>query len=270
MALLLGAACGWLLREVAEAPAAGGAAPPVGEDRGDGSLSPEASGRKARPRDLRDESVGLSPRQWSMFVRSPSFFRVPLADCLPPSSEVPVLGDIPLVAELFSSPGLDLTRLADLLGWDDPRTSEVRDALLAFGRDLAAAETQGARIEYPEPGVIRFELSASRVAREAEFAKLGNALKVILGEKDAGRFGRIAGLGRELTDTYEITARYDGEQLRIEAPGVIERVMLKLPATPDLFGPETMEGFDRRVRHLGLEIDWSRLALEPDSAGGSR
>ena len=76
------------------------------------------------------------------------------------------------------------------------------------------------------------------------------------------------GLASGLSDHYEITARYDADDLRVEAPGVVEQVEPRksATATPEHFSAERMRGFDRRIRHLGLEIDWSRLALEPGSA----
>lgn len=267
VALVVGVGCGWGFREAAAARTLPVNAhstnhPAVAPTKESGADRTEASSRKGR-----EPRIGFSSQQWSKFVRNPALFRVPLIDFLP-GAEVAVVD-----GEDFwsSSPEIALEPVAGLLGWDEARTQKVKGVLLAFGHDLAEAEKKGAQIDYPEAGVIRFDLSSSRAERQTVFAKLGMSLEQVLGAEDASRFTRILGLeglASGLSDHYQITVRYDGSDLIVEAPGVMEQVEPRKPAaaTPDYFSAERMHGFDRRIRHLGFDIDWSRLALEPGSA----
>lgn len=267
VALLVGIGCGWGFREAAAArilPMTESSANPsdVASTETSGGNHTEASLKKAR-----EPRIGFSSQQWSKFVRNPALFRVSLVEFLPGAEEPVEEGD----AAWGSSPEIEIEQVAELLGWDEIRKEKVKGMLLALGHELAETEKKGALIDYPEAGVIRFDLSASHAERQALFAKFGTSLAQALGEEDAARFSRISGiegLASGLNDHYEITARYDADDLRIEAPGVMEQVESRKSATaiPEHFSAERMHGFDRRIRHLGIEIDWSRLALEPGNA----
>lgn len=265
VALLVGVGCGWGFREATAARTLPTSEHSANRSNAASTNTSRTDLTEAPSKKAREPRIGFSSQQWSKFVRNPALFRVTLVEFLPDTEDPVEEGDAPW----GSSSGIELEQVAGLLGWDEVRKEKVKDELLAFGRDLAEAEKKGAQIEYPEVGVIRFDLSSSNAERQALFAKLGISLTRVLGEEEAGRFSRISGiegLASDLSDHYQITARYDGNDLRVEAPGVVEQVESRKPATPDHFSAARMRGFDRRVRHLGLEIDWSRLALEPGSA----
>ena len=200
-------------------------------------------------------------------------FYVPLDSYLPAgegTDAVPIFDDIPIIARLFRPPMPEsLKNAGALFGWDDKQLENVAAALAKFARELAAAEQNGTRIDYPNGGGVRFDFSACQPAREAVVAQFKQALEQAIGTRDAERFGllsKLEDLAAPLPDHYEITASYEGEFVVVRAPGVLEIHAAHEAGAPVDFSSFAGRSLDARVRHLGLEVDWS--GLDPNAEPG--
>lgn len=225
----------------------------------------DASSRtKARTASLDQKTIRFSRSQWSKLVRQPRDFAIGLAGILPVLGPGELPEAHPSINRIFlGDPHPDLRELGQLFGWDPSVREKVRRSLTDFGRALTDAEKSAARIEYPEPGRIRFDFSEASAARETAAKQLEQQLLGLLGEKDAARFTAITNLEGPSTgfnDHYDITATYDGNELRILAPGVMESVEVHDSIGPENFDRSIIEGnFDARILHLTGRVDWSRL-----------
>lgn len=253
------------------------------EDEGGAKLAADGveilqrDGESRRGRGLRQESgLGFSRKQWSMLVRKRLELMVPLHQILPGGrEEVPLLEDIPIIAKLFEPRMPDgFGELLGFFGWDEERAAAVNELLREYGRELAEAEAGGAVLEYPVEGGIRVDFSGSRRGRELAAEAMKEGLTQLLGERDAARFAlvsRLEGLAGPLSVGYEIRAEFEDGALRIEAPGVKEVVAMVAPGEQVDFWNFRDMGLDQRIRHLGFEIDWERLAPDGQTqAGGGR
>lgn len=229
-----------------------------------------------------DGSVRLSRAQWSKLIRDPRLVNVSLLDCLPdirPTNEGfgEFLGGISTTgvgSGSFTSgrPKPELYGQANLFGWSEEQTERVRKLLLDYGRLLANAEKKAAYIDYPGPGRIRFDFSASRAERNELTERLKSQLIEVLGERDAERFERLSGmegLAKSLPDDYVISAKITGKSLDIEAPGLPVPGIYVDRDAPINIQASSISYMDRRIRHLGLSIDWRHLdpRSEPAPSG---
>jgi hypothetical protein len=201
----------------------------------------------ARPPRVAPDSLSFSRHQWSKMLRHKESFCVPLGSYLPVgdgTDAVPIFDDIPILARLFRAfMPKDLKNAADLFGWDEKQLDDVVAATAKFARELAAAEKNGARIDYPNGGGLRFDFSACQPAREAAVAQFKRALDRAVGTRDAVRFGllsKLDGLAAPLPDQYEITewGEFDGTRALVAA---ISRRSGERPSRPQTTPP-------RRVR----------------------
>lgn len=219
-----------------------------------------------------DDFIQLSRARWSKLIRNPQLVNVSLLDCLPEIRPAnggvgEFLGGIAttrIVSGGFtrSLPKPELYDHANFFGWSEEQTERVCGLLLDYGRLLADAEKKGALVDYPEPGRIRFDFSASRAERNQLTERLKSQLVQVLGERDAERFERLSrmeGLGRALPDDYVIRSKITGRSLDIEAPGLPVPGIYVQPNEPIHINASSISYMDRRIRHLGLSIDWLRL-----------
>ncbi|OYV04344.1 MAG: hypothetical protein CFE26_17400 [Verrucomicrobiales bacterium VVV1] len=208
---------------------------------------------------------------------------VSLLDCLPEISQViggagEFLGGISTTSigsGTFTSslPKPDLYGQTNVFGWSEQQTERVRMLLLDYGSLLANAEKKGAFVDYPEPGRIRFDFSASRAERNELTERLKSQLIQVLGERDAERFERLSrmeGLGKALPDDYVISAKIVGRSLDIEAPGLPVPGIYVEPNEPIHVHASSISNMDRRIHHLGLSIDWSHLDPRSEPATSSQ
>ena len=232
-----------------------------------GDSTPERRPSKTQRNAADEADFSLSPLQWSRFVRKPADFAVRMEDCLPVFGydELPP-GHPAVIRTVLGSPHAAMERMVDLqaelFGWEREKVWTIRTALLDFGKEIAEAERSGARIDYPEPGLIRFDLTQAREARAVAAANLKKRLEELAG-KDAERLIQlmnVEGISRKITDHYDITAREDGGDLRITGSGVTDLIPNSERIGAEDFAPEKIQGrFDGRVLHLLNGVDWSRL-----------
>lgn len=227
-----------------------------------------------RPPRVVPDSLSFSRHQWSKMLRHKESFCVPLDSYLPVGDEtdaVPIFEDIPIIGRLFRPPmPKSLKEAAALFGWDEKQLENVEVALTKFGRELAAAEQNGTRIDYPNSGGLRFDFSACQTAREAVVAQFKQALDRSVGTRDAERFGllsKLEGLAAPLPDHYEITASYEGESVVVRAPGVLEIHELHATGAPVDFSSFAGQGLDGRIRHLSLEVYWLATSTTSSVSG---
>lgn len=230
-----------------------------------------------------DGSVRLSRAQWSKLIRNPQLVNVSLLDCLPEIRPAnggvgEFLGGISttrIVSGPFTSRPAkpELYGQANVFGWSEEQTERVCRLLLDYGRLLADAEKKGAFIDYPEPGRIRFDFSASRAERNELTERLKSQLIQVLGERDAERFERLSrmeGLAKALPDDYVISAKIVGRSLEIEAPGLpVPGIHVEQDAPINIHA-SSISFMDRRIHHLGLSIDWSHLDPRSEPAPSSQ
>ena len=241
-----------------------------------------------------DDVVRLSRAQWSKLIRNPQLVNVSLLDCLPEirpanggmgdfiggisttSSVSGTFSSSTSIGSVTFTSGLSKPELygqANVFGWSEEQTERVRMILLDYGRLLADAEKKGAFVDYPEPGRIRFDFSASRAEREELTGRLKSQMLEVLGERDAKRFERLSrmdGLARALPDDYVISAKVVGRSLEIEAPGLPVPGIYVEPNKPIPGQAFSISYMDRRIHHLGLPIDWSYLDPRSEPAPSSR
>lgn len=239
----------------------------VGSPPGTHSAPKTRASKSRRSTPANDASFTLSPLQWSRFARRPADFAVNMNDCLPVFGYEELPPDHPAaIRNLMGQPHAAMERMVDLqaelFGWEREKVWKIRTALLDFGKELADAEVRGARIDYPAPGVIRFDLTSARPARTAAAAHLKTRLEE-LGGKDAARLIRmmnVEGISREMPDHYDITAREQGDALRISGSGASELISAGERLGAEDFTAARLQGrFDARVLHLLKAVDWSRL-----------
>lgn len=265
-ALLAGGVAGGLVRGVAARD--GGAQNGSGNGRADPSTAaPAGIGTDAVPPDAAlagRATLGFSQQQWSKLVRNPQAFAIPLTEILPlanPEEAIPTLNDIPLIGRLFQTRIPDgLRACADLLGWEESRTKAVAAALARYGKQLANEEAKGVSHRYLPGGGIHFDFSASREAREALAEALRAECGELVGSRDFERFSLLsglAGLAGPTDDFYQITASTNNGFVVVEAPRVRELIA----PVGTAFEAHVLQeiGIDRRIQHLGVEIDWAKL-----------
>lgn len=283
LVLVAGYWVGGLLRTSGSDPQSGRVESSVDKRPAMDRRSTDEQKRSTRTPHDSDASVRLSRAQWSKLIRDPRLVNVSLLDCLPEIRPAnggvgEFLGGIAttrIVSGSFTSslPKPELYEHADFFGWSEEQTERVCRLLLDYGRLLADAEKKGAFVDYPEPGRIRFDFSASRAERNELTERLKSQLIQVLGERDAERFERLSrmeGLAKALPDDFVISAKIVGRSLDIEARGLpVPGIYVERDAPINIHA-FTISFMDRRIHHLGLSIDWSHLDPRSQPAPSSQ